>query len=107
MIPTRPTPNDVETFTRTMSIIRKITDAPILVVVNGWNRFKACTAFMDWLGTKEWVQHVCIVPQSEAVVQADGEQKSECELAPRGNAAAAMERMVAEAAKLAGFKYPK
>jgi chromosome partitioning protein len=107
VVPTRPTPNDVEPFTRTVHLIRKVTNAPILVVVNGHNRFRMAASFMAWLGTKDWAQHVCTVPQSEAVVQAEGEGKSVCDLAPRGNAAVTIENMVSEAARLAGIKYPK
>ncbi len=107
VVPTRPTPNDVEPFTRTVHLIRKVTNAPILVVVNGHNRFRMAASFMAWLGTKDWAQHVCTVPQSEAVVQAEGEDKSVCDLAPRGNAAVAVDNMVLEAAKLAAIQYPK
>lgn len=43
VIPVRPTPNDVEPFTRTVSLVRKNTKAPIIIVVNGWNRFRMCS----------------------------------------------------------------
>ena len=40
VIPVRPTPNDIEPFTRTVSIVSKNTKAPVVIVVNGWNRFR-------------------------------------------------------------------
>jgi chromosome partitioning protein len=105
VVPVRPTPNDIEPFTRTIEIIKKNTDAPVLIVVNGFNRFRMSASFLTWLEKKPWAEHVCIVPQSEAIVQAEGLQKSVCELPGRGNAALAIERMANDAAKLAGLKY--
>jgi chromosome partitioning protein len=105
VVPVRPTPNDIEPFTRTIKIIRKNTDAPVLIVVNGFNRFRMSASFLTWLEKKPWAEHVCIVPQSEAIVQAEGEQKSVCEMPGRGNAALAIERMAGDAAKLADLKY--
>lgn len=90
VIPVRPTPNDIEPFTRTVSIVEKLTDAPYLIVVNGWNRFRMCSSFMGWLNSKEWAKHVLCVPQSEAIVQAEGLEKSVLEVDKHGSAAAAM-----------------
>lgn len=71
-----PTPNDVESFTRTVSLVRKNTKAPMVIVVNGWNRFKMYASFMEWLEKKDWVTNVITVPQSEAIAQAQEEGRS-------------------------------
>lgn len=76
VIPVRPTPNDVEPFTRTVRVVQKNTDVPIVIVVNGWNRFRMCTTFMQWLSTKTWATNVVTVPQSEVIVQAQAEGTS-------------------------------
>ena len=47
VIPVRPTPNDIEPFTRTVSIVSKNTKAPVVIVVNGCNRFRMCASFME------------------------------------------------------------
>lgn len=97
VVPVRPTPADVEPFTRTLDIVGGLTDAPVLVVVNGWNRWRMCAAFMEWAGSKEWGQLMGVVPQSEAMVQAWAANRSVVEVAPRGSCAAAV-RTVCDAA---------
>ena len=44
VVPVRPTPNDIEPFTCTVSIVAKNTKAPVVIVVNGWNRFRMCAS---------------------------------------------------------------
>lgn len=103
VIPVRPTPNDIEPFTRTVSIVAKNTKAPIVIVVNGTNRFRMCASFMEWLGKKPWAKHVVTVPQSEAIVQAQGLQKSVMLVDRHGIAAEAVRRMCQMVSTLAGL----
>lgn len=103
VIPVRPTPNDIEPFTRSVSIVQKLTDAPVLIVVNGWNRFRMCTSFMEWLGEKDWAKHVATVPQSESVVQAQGLEKSVIEVDKHGSVAAAIRILLDSSMALAGI----
>lgn len=35
-------------------IVAKNTKAPIVIVVNGHNRFRMCASFMEWLNKKPW-----------------------------------------------------
>lgn len=42
VVPERPPQNDIEPFTRTVSIMAKNMDAPVVIVVNSWNRFRMC-----------------------------------------------------------------
>lgn len=45
-----------------------------MIVVNGANRFSATTSFMEWLEkfrTKEKLDAIIVIPQSEVLVQAE------------------------------------
>lgn len=105
VVPVRPTPNDIEPFTRTVSIVAKNTKAPIVIVVNGTNRFRMCTSFMEWLGKKPWAKNVVKVPQSEAIVQAQGLQKSVMLVDRHGIVAEAVRRMCRMVSTLAGLPF--
>lgn len=107
VIPVRPTPNDIEPFTRTVSIVSKNTNAPVVIVVNGWNRFRMCASFTEWLGKKSWAKHVVKVPQSEAIVQAQGLQKSVVDVDRHGAAAEAVRAMCRKVSSLAGLPFEK
>ena len=107
VIPVRPTPNDIEPFTRTVSIVSKNTKAPVVIVVNGWNRFRMCTSFMEWLGKKPWAKNVVKVPQSEAIVQAQGVRKSVVDVDRHGAAAEAVRAMCRKVSVLAGLPFEK
>lgn len=74
VIPTRPTGGNIESFTRTVSLVKKNTNCPVIVVVNGVNRFTASVSFMEWLQKyrqKEHLDTVLTIPQSEVLVQAE------------------------------------
>ncbi|MCD2492470.1 chromosome partitioning protein [Lacrimispora sp. NSJ-141] len=105
VIPVRPTPNDIEPFTRTVSIVEKNTKAPVVIVVNGHNRFRMCASFMEWLGKKPWAKNVVTVPQSEAVVQAQGMHKSVLKVDRHGIAAEAIRMMCRKVSSLAGLPF--
>ena len=107
VIPVRPTPNDIEPFTRTVSIVAKNTNAPLVIVVNGTNRFRMCASFMTWLEKKPWAKNVVKVPQSEAIVQAQGMQKSVVNVDRHGAAAEAVRTMCRKVSVLAGLPFEK
>ena len=90
VVPTRPTPNDIEPFTRTVSIVHKLTDAPVIIAVNGFNRFRMASSFIEWLSQKHWAKEVVTIPQSEAIVQAQAEHKSVVEIDKHSKAAQAV-----------------
>lgn len=98
----RPTPNDIEPFTRTVSIVTKNTNAPLVIVVNGTNRFRMCASFMAWLEKKPWAKNVVKVPQSETIVQAGAAGKSVVEFDRRGKAAKATLALVGTVREAAG-----
>lgn len=74
VIPTRPTGGNIESFTRTVSLVKENTNCPIVIAVNGVNRFTASVSFMEWLQKyrqKEHLDTVLTIPQSEVLVQAE------------------------------------
>lgn len=107
VVPVRPTPNDIEPFTRTVSIVAKNTKAPVVIVVNGWNRFRMCASFMQWLGKKPWAKNVVTLPQSEAIVQAQGLKRSVVAVDGRGAAAVAVREMCACVSQFAGLPFER
>ena len=107
VIPVRPTPNDIEPFTRTVSIVSKNTKAPVVIVVNGCNRFRMCASFMEWLEKKPWAKNVVKVPQSEAIVQAQGLRKSVIDVDKHGAAAEAIRLMCRKVSVLAGLPFER
>jgi chromosome partitioning protein len=103
VVPTRPTPNDIEPFTRTVEIIRSLTDAPVLIAVNGFNRYKMAASFKDWLEGKDWADHIVLIPQAEAFPQAEAMDNSVMDIDSKSKAAQAVERLCNEAINLAGI----
>lgn len=103
VIPVRPTPMDIEPFTRTIAIVMKNTDSPIVIAVNGWNRYSMCASFMEWLSQKPWARNVVKIPQSEAIVQAQVSQKSVITMDSRGHAAEAVRTMCTMVSTLAAL----
>lgn len=91
VVPVRPTAANVEPLCRVVSLVRERTDAPVLIVVDGWNRHVACDTWMSWL--KSWLdaedidgRDVFVIPQSEAVAAAELGGKSVVDVARRGYA---------------------
>ena len=103
VVPVRPTPNDIEPFTRTVKIIKQTTKVPVLIVVNGFNRFRMSQSFLTWLKKKSWAENIVTIPQSEAIVQAEGMQKSVVEVDRKGPAAQSVIRMCRTAGSLVGI----
>ncbi len=103
VIPVRPTPSDAEPFLRTVDLVSSITDVPIVVCVNGMNTFKMATSFMDWLSKQDIGDETVCVPQSEAIVQALGEERSVYGHDRLGHATDALETLGDTVSDLAGI----
>ena len=74
VVPVRPTGGNIEAFTRTIALVKDHANCPVMIVVNGGNRFSATTSFMEWLEkfrTKEKLDAIMVIPQSEVLVQAE------------------------------------
>lgn len=74
VIPVRPTGGNIESFTRTVGLVKERAECPVIVVVNGVNRFSATSSFLEWLEKykqKENLDIIMTIPQSEVLVQAE------------------------------------
>lgn len=67
VIPTRPTGGNIEGFTRTVALVKENASCPILIVVNGGNRFSATQSFMAWLGKYMEKENLNLVNKYSAV----------------------------------------
>lgn len=89
VIPTRPTPRNIEPMIRTRSAVWAAhPNVPIIYVVNGWNRFKASRDFVEWFTRAAGPDaRIMTIPQAEAFVQAEAKGVSVIDVAPRSTAA--------------------
>lgn len=110
VIPTRPTGGNIEAFTRTVALIKENADCPIIVVVNGVNRFTASVSFMEWLKKyrqKEALDVVMSIQQSEVVVQAENYSCSVNEINKYCPATQAVNALCDKISQLAGLPVEK
>ena len=79
IIPTRPSMRDIPPLQTMIDIIEdnKI-NVPVIFVVNGWNRFKASSDFMEWFTAEYPSFNVTSLVQSEDFVKAAAAGKSVC-----------------------------
>ena len=71
VIPVRPTGGNIESFTRTVGLVKEHAECPVIVVVN---RFSDTSSFLEWLEKykqKENLDIIMTIPQSEVLVQAE------------------------------------
>ena len=110
VIPTRLTGGNIESFTRTVSLVKENTDCPINVAVNGINRFTASASFMGWMQKyrqKETLDAVLTIPQSEYIVQAENYSCSVNDINRRSAAAQAVNALCDRTSELAGLPVEK
>lgn len=110
VIPTRPTGGNIEAFTRTVALVKENADCPIIIAVNGVNRFTASASFMEWLQKyrqKEKLDVVMTIPQSEAIVQAENYSCSVNEINKYCPATQAVNTLCDKISQLAGLPVEK
>ena len=110
VIPVRPTGGNIESFTRTVSLVKENTNCPIVIAVNGVNRFTASVSFMEWLQKyrqKEKLDTVLTIPQSEVLVQAENCRCSVNEINSHTPATQAVNMMCDKISALAGLPVEK
>ena len=110
VIPTRPTGGNIEAFTRTVALVKENADCPIIIAVNGVNRFTASVSFMEWLQKyrqKETLDVVMSIPQSEAIVQAENYSCSVNEINKHCSATQAVNTLCDKISQLAGLPVEK
>lgn len=107
IIPTRTTSRDIEPLRRMIRILQaraEFTD--VLVVMNGWNRWRAASDFREWFSGESQVDNlrVATLVQSELLVQASAAGKSIIEYAPKSQAAEDIKDITEWARAFAGLK---
>lgn len=110
VIPVRPTGGNIESFARTVSLVKENTDCPIVIAVNGINRFTASVSFMEWLQKyrqRETLDTVLTIPQSEAIVQAENCRCSVNDINKHSSAAQAVNMMCDKISELASLPVEK
>lgn len=106
VVPTRPVGGDMEPLQRTVRLVRGLTDAPMVIVVNGMNRFKLAMSFIQWINGQPWAEHVVTVPQSEAIAQAITAQCSVFDIERKfGAASMAISNLCREVSARAGLPH--
>ena len=101
---------NIESFTRTVSLVKENTDCPVVIVANGTNRFTASASFMEWLQKyrqKEKLDTVMTIPQSEVLVQAENCRCSVNEINRHSPATQAVNMMCDKISALAGLPVEK
>lgn len=105
VIPVRPTGGNIESFTRTVTLVKENTDCSIIIAVNGTNRFTASVSL--WNGCRNTDRkRTLMIPQSE-VVQAENYSCSVNEINKYSNAAQAVNQMCDKISQLAGLPVEK
>lgn len=72
IIPTRATSRDIEPLQRMQQAVQKAQEkgVPVLYVINGFNRFRASSDFLEWFKQSAEKDQIFTLPQSEQIVQA-------------------------------------
>ena len=94
VVPTNATQKDIEPLGRTLTVVRRQTNAPIICVVNEFNGYKVARAFERFLKAMTFETPVVYIPQREAIRQADDEGVSVVEYAGHSDASLAVVDMV-------------
>ena len=108
LIPTRTTSRDIEPLQRMQRAVQSAEKSgKVLYVLNGWNRWRASSDFLEWFRETSGGAPILKLPQSEQFVQASAGGVSVVEYARHGTAARATLELCNKVRKLAGFKPEK
>ena len=89
IIPTQASMLDMKPLERTRELVAKtVPSVPVLIVINGWNRWSNASNFKEWLeGTLRPTEHLAILSQSDMIRQAANEGLSVVSYAPNSRPA--------------------
>lgn len=106
IIPTRTTSRDIEPLMRMQRAVQIAEDsgAKVVYVLNGWNRWRASSDFLEWFQQASGEAPIYKLPQSEQFVQSGAAGVSVVEYARHGVAAKATLELCNAVRKLAGFR---
>lgn len=95
VIPTRSSKLDVYSFAETLNTVRDANpDAVVIVIHNGWNRYRLARDFGEWLTDNAHGAPVYQLPQSEPIAMAMTRDVSVQEQNRRSSGAKAMQEIV-------------
>lgn len=106
IIPTRTTSRDIEPLMRMQQAVEpaRRDGKPVVYVLNGWNRWRASSDFLEWFKANSGDVLIYKLPQSEQFVQAGASGVSVVEYARHGAAVKATLELCNAVRVLAGFK---
>ena len=109
IIPTRTTSRDIEPLQRMQKAVQVVQQKgkPVLYVLNGWNRWRASSDFLEWFKASGVDAPIFKLPQSEQFVQASAGGVSVVAYSRHSPAARATLDLCNRVRKLAGFKPEK
>lgn len=108
IIPTRTTSRDIEPLQRMQRAVQGAEKAgKVLYVLNGWNRWRASSDFLEWFRGSCRDAPILKLPQSEQFVQASAGGVSVVEYSRHSPAARATLELCNRVRKMAGFKAEK
>lgn len=89
IIPTKASALDMQPLERIRDMVAEAAPSvPVLIVINGWNRYRNARSFREWLeGTLRDAERVAVLSQSEMIPQAAGNGVSVVEYAPKSRPA--------------------
>lgn len=105
VIPVRSSTLDAHAFMQTFNTVREVNPkAKIIIVQNGWNRWKAAREFTEWL--RKNAPDIPILPlsQSEMIVQATAQKRSVVERAPKSRVAEQVREIMKTIREYAGIE---
>lgn len=109
IIPTRTTSRDIEPLQRMQRAVQaaQAKGVPVLYVLNGFNRFRASSDFLEWFKQSVSKEQIYTLPQSEQFVQASAAGVSVIEYAKHSSAARDTKDLCNAVRKLVGMKKEK
>ena len=96
IVPTRASFQEMQPLTETLNLVRaaKKKSTPVIIVLNGWNRFTTYSQFEEWLNV-EYPEYNKIVrlSQSEPLAQASSHGMSVIDYSPRNAASVQLKKL--------------
>ena len=108
VIPTRTTSRDIEPLQRMQAAVRaNAPKAKVIYVLNGWNRWRASSDFLEWFKGQVGNGKIVTLPQSESFVQASAYGQSVIEYSRFGKSVEATRELCNTVRRAIGFPEEK
>lgn len=106
VIPTRASGRDMTALNRTRDLVATAAPSvPVLIIVNGWNRWSNARQFREWLdGTLRPTERVEVLSQSDMIPKSEAAGESVVTFAPRSKSAKEMAAVTGTILGLVGLE---